>query len=458
MDLAALHREAAGLARAHERGDPAARERAAAHRADPRKPLKLAGAQQVVAAEHGFPSWARLRAYADRLTAGGTALEHAFHADADYYEERADGLLASALDGTPAAVAAFAEAQAPLTPEGARAVVARRHGLGSWTALRRHVAALDASGEPFARAARAIDGHDPTTLRGLLERFDELPGARGTNGNSLLNLAAATRDGRTVAVLLEHGADPNQPNAHGWTPLHQAAYGGDAALARTLLAAGAFPELEARGEGGTPLAVALFWGHAEAAAVLAAEGLLPRNLRIAAGTGRLDVLDELLGADGAVAPAAYAGRGFVRPHGGFPAWRPADDPQEVCDEALAWAARNDRVAAIERLVARGARPDADVYRGTPLAWAAFCGRVAAVRALLRLGADPGRRSTFGGPTHGEGVTALHLAAQNGHREVVAVLLEGGADPGARDALHGGDAAGWAAFGGHPALAAELAER
>ena len=47
---------------------------------------------------------------------------------------------------------------------------------------------------------------------------------------------------------------------------------------------------------------------------------------------------------------------------GFGDWHPSDDPQEVLDEALAWAARSDRVEVLEPLVARGARLDADVYR------------------------------------------------------------------------------------------------
>jgi ankyrin repeat protein len=99
--------------------------------------------------------------------------------------------------------------------------------------------------------------------------------------------------------------------------------------------------------------------------------------------------------------------------------------------------------------------DADPYRGTPLAWAAACGRVASIRRLVELGADPNQRGTFGGPDHGEGVTALHLAAQSGQREAVETLLELGADPTIRDGLHGGDPAGWAEFACQKELAAYL---
>jgi len=124
----------------------------------------------------------------------------------------------------------------------------------------------------------------------------------------------------------------------------------------------------------------------------------------------------------------------------------------VIDEALVWAAKSNRLEVLEQLVELGARVDADPYRGTPLTWAAANGCVASVRRLVELGADVNRRGTFGGPTHGEGVTALHLAAQSGRREVVEALLELGADPTIRDALHAGAASGWARFSGNDELA------
>jgi ankyrin repeat protein len=253
-----------------------------------------------------------------------------------------------------------------------------------------------------------------------------------------------------VPLLLERGADPNRGNDYGWTKLHQAGYSNDRALAQLMLDAGGRVDLSARGDGGTPVVVALFWGHRDVVDLL---GLEPRNLRVAAGLGRLDLIGELAGT-----AEAGAHRGFYRPHGGFPSWQPSDDPQEVLDEALVWAAKADRVEAIDALVALGARVDADPYRGTPLAWAAANGRDAAIRRLVELGADPNRRTTFGGPDHGEGATALHLAAQSGKRDAVETLLSLGADPAIRDGLHGGDPAGWAEFGCNTELAALLRSR
>ena len=458
--LEQLRNRARDLRRAHRAGDPAARARVAAQTpgtADDAPPLKLSAAQLVVAREHGFASWPRLKAYVDRVTAHGPDLQFAYHGDLDYYAGRAEGLRTSAVDGTPGAVAAFARHGQQPDAEGARTVVARLHGFPSWAALRRHVGALRNGGEePFARAYRALEAHDHTALAAELDRFPGLVAASGTNGNDLLGMATATGDERTVRLLLDRGADPAHANAHGWTPLHQTAYANQTRLAGILLDAGAPATAEARGDGGTPLVAALFWGHRSVSELLAERaGLHPRNLRVAAGLGRLDVLDELVAADGGVRPEGRAHRGFYRPHGGFPEWRPGEGAQEALDEALCWAARNDRPDALDLLVARGANLEADVYRGTALAWAAAQGRTAAVERLLALGADPTGAGSFGGESHGDGVTPLHLAAQDGHVGVIERLLAAGADPTVRERLYGGTPGDWAGHFGHEAAAALL---
>ena len=76
------------------------------------------------------------------------------------------------------------------------------------------------------------------------------------------------------------------------------------------------------------------------------------------------MIEELVAPDGRSRPRPARTARFYRPHGGFPFWQPTDDPQEVLDEALSWAARNDRAEALDLLVARGARLEADVYRGS----------------------------------------------------------------------------------------------
>ena len=388
--------------------------------------VKLAEVQFELARELGFQSWPKLKAYVERLD-----LEQPFHTDLDYYHGRARGI---------ASVMGISGADA-------RRDLAARHGFSSWRALRHHVEAMQSGEEPptpFVLAYGAIEEDDRDRLLELLDRFPDLVLQRGTNGNDLLGMAG---DLAIVSLLLERGADPNRGNDYGWTKLHQAGYTNDCELARVMLGAGGRTDLFARGDGGTPLVAALFWGHRDVVDVLGRE---PTNLRVAAGLGDLELIRRLAGT-----PEAGAHRGFYRPHGGFPAWQPSDDPQEVLDEALVWAAKSDRTEAIRLLVELGARVDADPYRGTALTWAGANGRVESIRTLVDLGADPNHRGTFGGPSHGEGVTAIHLAAQSGQRDAVLALLELGADPLIEDNLHGGNAGGWAGVGGHPDLASIL---
>ncbi len=402
-----------------------AKELVRARRAEGR-PIKLSEAQFELAREHGFASWPKLKEYVSRLGA-----EQPFHTDLEYYEGRADGI--ATVNG--------------VTVAEARLDLAQRHGFPSWNRLRRHVAALADGTEPaspFMLAYRAVEDDDAERLAAILDAHPELIEARGTNGNDLLGMANSVEVAR---LMLDRGADPNRGNDYGWTKLHQAGYANWVSMAELMIAAGGRLDLSARGDGGTPLIAALFWGHREIAPLL---GLEPGNLRVAAGLGLPEMIRELHGTQ-----RAGAHREFYRPHGGFPAWQPSKDPQEVLDEALVWAAKSDRVDVLELLVELGARVDADPYRGTPLIWAAANGRAASVRKLVALGADPNQRTTFGGPDHGRGVTALHLAGQGGRDEAVEALLELGADPKVRDALYDSPPAGWAAFGEHPELSARL---
>ncbi|HJS38656.1 MAG TPA: ankyrin repeat domain-containing protein [Burkholderiales bacterium] len=90
------------------------------------------------------------------------------------------------------------------------------------------------------------------------------------------------------------------------------------------------------------------------------------------------------------------------------------------------AARRGDLAAVEKLLAAGARVDAtDGGSATPLYLAAGEGHAAVVARLLAAGGNPRHQalSSFGSTG-----TPIHAAARNGHLDVVRLLLEAGVDP------------------------------
>ena len=59
------------------------------------------------------------------------------------------------------------------------------------------------------------------------------------SNRSVLYIASLAGYTQIVALLLENGADPNQKDVHGWTPLHRAALWGHVEIARLLIENGA---------------------------------------------------------------------------------------------------------------------------------------------------------------------------------------------------------------------------
>ena len=83
-----------------------------------------------------------------------------------------------------------------------------------------------------------------------------------------LQSAAAAREGDTVALLLERGANPNARHEGGFTVLHTVAQNGDEQLIRLLLSHGADAALAAD-DGRTAADFARDAGHTNLAALLA---------------------------------------------------------------------------------------------------------------------------------------------------------------------------------------------
>ena len=143
------------------------------------------------------------------------------------------------------------------------------------------------------------------------------------------------------------------------------------------------------------------------------------------------------------------------------------------DGELAQATVEGNTAEMERLVKRGANPNAKGAEGsTPLMWAVGSHSHRGLEKLLELGADPNGRI----PVRGTSLPPTWVAARGNDSETLKILLEHGGDPNAAHACetvlmaavgslepsridlvltHGGDIDGEACEFGAPEVAAVL---
>ena len=101
--------------------------------------------------------------------------------------------------------------------------------------------------------------------------------------------------------------------------------------------------------------------------------------------------------------------------------------------------------------ARAARPGL-------VAWAAQLGRAEAVRRAVELGWDVNRRARTDVPSDQGWETALHVAAHNGDAAMAELLLDLGADPTVTDTRFASRPDQWAVHSGHDEVAALLNAR
>ena len=317
--------------------------------------------------------------------------------------------------------------------------------------------------EIFQRAAGAARDGDLRLLDGILMNSRAVLTQTDGDGRTLLDLAcrAATGDiaipldpgtpeqHAAVDAILAAGASPSAADHDGWTPLHTVGMAGHTDLGRRLVAAGASVDGEAYGKsGGSALSYALFYAKAYMGEVLSP--VYPDNLRTAAALGR--DIDRFVNGD-ELTPAASTGLDFYAPVF-FPTWNRTKSRQEVLDEALSWASRNNQCESMAALVDIGADVNANAFRGTPLLWACYSDKVEAAEWLLDHGAEADLRHDWGGDGHGVSAVAMHLAAQHGAVACLKLLLDRGADHTIVDGAHGGTPLGWAEYS-HAAEAAEI---
>ncbi len=248
----------------------------------------------------------------------------------------------------------------------------------------------------------AIKTDDLGRFRALLDQDPSLATSRSStshptllqclvlSGNSLVHKLDMAR------LLIRAGADLNGP-------LGACSSCGNIEVAELLLDSGAAVD----GTGGwTPLEEALYWNNHDMVDLLLRRGAAVQNLRMAAGIGRIDLIEGFFNSDGSLKPEAgtinwpwgdltvIANSNFDRAGkeslaSRFASW--TNDRQSILNNAFVYACIGGHIPAAELLLSKGAEintiPGGFDYAGTGLHYAAYFGRRPMVDFLLERGAD-----------------------------------------------------------------------
>jgi ankyrin repeat protein len=288
----------------------------------------------------------------------------------------------------------------------------------------------------FHPAMAAIKAGDVDRFRALVRDDVTLATSRSSCGHPTL-LQCLVLDANDTPyqiemarILIEAGAELNEPFV-------ACGSGDNVAAAELLLDSGAAID----GTGGwSPLEETLYWNSPRVRALLVQRGASIRNLRIAAGLGRTDVMATFFDADG-----------NLRPEAGTIDW-PWGIPSVIEESNFDPHGKNIK----QMLAAKVAtfRNDRQGIIDNALVYACMHGHLEAATFLLERGAQlnviPGGFDYSG--------TALHYAAFNGHRAMVDFLLERGADVNMKDTKIGQTPASWADHSGKTEIRDLLLQR
>ena len=296
---------------------------------------------------------------------------------------------------------------------------------------------------PDAPVADAAMRGDLAAVRSLLDAGEDVNGARG-DGMTALHWAAMKGRLDLAEMLVDAGADLEAgTRLGGHTPLHVASRAAQAPLVEALLQAGA-DATAATTTAATPLHFAAAAGSAAAIEALVRHGADPdarepewgqTPIMFAAAAGRAGSVRALLEAGADASLTAYVLDVVARD-----AWDQLDRRE-----------RNARIAALRV----GRTPPAPAERGAaPMPTAGAGPGLQPVR--LEDPEEPTCSGCLGNyadlvSTHG-GLTALLLAAREGHEDVAFALLEKGADIDQRSAADGTTPLLMAMINGHFDLA------
>ncbi|MXW65923.1 MAG: hypothetical protein F4Z72_02760 [Gemmatimonadales bacterium] len=310
-------------------------------------------------------------------------------------------------------------------------------------------APVGSPGGPDAPVADAAMRGDLDAVRSLLAAGEDVNAARG-DGMTALHWAAMKGRPDVADVLIEAGAALDAgTRLGGHTPLHVASRAAHAPLVEALLAAGADADA-ATSTGATALHFAAAAGSPGAIEALVRHGADPNArepewgqtpLMFAAAAGRAGSLNALIDAGADASATAY-----VLDIAARDAWDQLDRRE-----------RNARVAALR---AGRAPPAPSPREAAPRPTAGPGPGLQTVR--LEDPEEPTCSGCLGNyadlvGTHG-GLTALLLAAREGHRDAALTLLDAGADIDQRSAADGTTPLLIAMINGHFDLAMELFAR